>query len=233
MPTMSTIPIQTIQNKTLETLALEKAVDLLKQSYAGLYMLHKGRKDLLMLMQKEPAQLALDIKRATKIIIGNKIINSTVNFNSPETLYAHIARALENYIKTTNNKIDNSNNIGRIGKFFTIEIIYSVVQSFLSPVQSAAHKQLIIFKNPGEWGAQIGTSEIIKSFELMPYNKNILVVSNISKKILINLSDTQQKKHFMTKALLFFDLSTGELKYTYEYSLDNHGKQWTLSTFDY
>lgn len=187
------------------------------------YVLNKGRKNILNLITREPEQLGKDLGRVSGITIGTHTINKHVYVNkAPNWQYKYISEQLETYMKTSAS--------GHVGSFCTLEVIYALVQSFQAPAQARAYKNIASIKN-NQWACEIGSNA--KNYVSFKYvAPNVLVVSNICEKYMLDMSNNINKKIFITQADIIYDLKSGEVKFNYSYDFDNNYKNWTDYTFE-
>jgi hypothetical protein len=185
-----------------------------------------GRRSLLRLMVSEPGQIALDLPRLPIINIGGKeVLYNLRREKSVDDQYIIIANLLEAYVKEECSWLRHRNRPGRLGTFWTSEIIYSLAQTFSAPAQIEAYQSQDILKNH-DWGAEHGKTMVSVSLILSKAKASILIASFITKKELINLKDRSKKKHFTTEARVIFDLTNGDVTYYHRYDIDNAGKSW-------
>jgi hypothetical protein len=221
-------PYVKASNRTLKQIIYQRANYILEQNYNGLLGINKGRKDLLLVMEKEPHQLEIDINRVSCIYIGNKKI--IPNNKSAKSQFVNLGILLEEYVNKNLPALDNSGIAARLGVFWTSEIIYSLVQSFFGPVESAANKEEALLASQ-EWAALTGTSQIFVYFTVPNRDNNILIVSNKSKKTLVNIYNENEQKSYISENKVIFDLKTGEVKFDYRYELDGKSHEWSWHTF--
>lgn len=189
----------------------------------GRIPLHLGRKSLLLEMRKEPTQLAKDLPRTPKIRIGNFVLPTWLRRGrSAEMQFYIVAKCLEKYVQSRNPALVNKRYRGRIGQFFTSEILYGIVQNFSAPAVEMAYEDAIL--KSGEWAAEAGEAEQEVVFLLERARVPLLNVTFVSTKALINMVDPARPNlRFVTKATLYYYLESGEVNFIHSYALDDRG----------
>lgn len=188
-----------------------------------------GRLSLLTEIQKYPEQLGKDIKRFSEIYIGGKPITKSVLIkNTPEQAYYLIANQLERYVDQQSLPIDNRYIKGRLGQFWTPEILYVLSQNFGAPPIKKVHfdNQELGTKYVMEGGTQTTTA----SFKIL--SPNILeVYIKTTGKWRDLITPSSPSPEMITETKINFDLKSGEVNYNYSYKFGDKQKSWRERTF--
>lgn len=189
-----------------------------------------GRKSIIMQMAKEPKQLGLDIPRTPSIAIGGTAIPSFMRMGkSPEQQFSMIARRLEHYVHKRRPALSDTDLPGHIGPFTTVEIVYTLSQTFSAAAQVEAYETDPILSS-GEWGARFGDAKLSVNFFLSGPENELLVVKTKAQKRLDNIANPKLTKSFVTEVNIFFNLTTAEVTFRHQYTVDRNSKAWTTNT---
>jgi len=196
----------------------------------GTFAMHVGRKSLLNQMEKEPNQLNKDLPRIPNINIGKRSIKFSNYINkSAEKKFLIVANNLEKYIYKKAGNIDNKGVVGRLGQFWTVEILYGLVQTFAAPAVQMAYENQPLAS--GQWASNLNESKQSAAFILE--TPTILSLSSITEKDMRNINDNNKKNmKFVINNKLYFDLKTGEVNFEYTYILDGNGKTRIYQVFE-
>jgi hypothetical protein len=192
--------------------------------------LHIGRKSILRQMQLFPAQLSVDLKRLQHIRIGGQTIKSGKNNPmAAERQFLFLAHTLELYVHRKANYIRNKNITGRLGEFFTTEIIYIICQNFSGPSVEMA------LLNPKladpSWVSHAGETKHSAFFNLS--SSSILEVTLYTQKIYEHIENKRLPKKIVNlSTTVFFDLESGEVAFNYFYDIDGQGCLRVRQIFD-
>lgn len=180
-----------------------------------------GRQVIIEEMLKFPEQLANDIKRqsAINVMIKGSIpvdVYETMKDKSVLDIYDSIAKRLyQIHVSET----DKSTAKNRLGKFFTAEVIYPLVQNFNAVSFLKFHQDHPSLFNWQELGKDIDTKLITDI--VYDADKNIITTTASSEKMLNDVSgvDSSRKK-FILKASAAFELLSGKVTLSFSYDFD-------------
>jgi hypothetical protein len=213
------LPLKSL-NETIESIGKHVS----KQFTKNHLVPNPGRQSLVAFMVKEPHQIIIDLPRMPIIRIGDAVVPSRTG-QSPQAQFSLVGTMIENYVKRQPLNLRHRATKGRAGRFWTAEIIYAMAQTFSAPAQIEAYNNEEILTN-GEWGAESGNTRLSISIVFSSTNPSSLVVSTITEKDLTHLKKGRDKKMFITKANVIFDLATGDVKYQHYYNVGGKTKYW-------
>ena len=174
--------------------------------------LHSGRQSLLEEMKKYPEQLAADIKRIP-ISIGGTPINIDTKKQSRH-VFLHIAVNLEKYFGEQIPATKNKSAPGHIGPFSITEVIYALVQNFMSPVTIRAYNKIGVGLGK-EWAPIKSKTTLQASFKII--NKNIIQVSIESTQPMQNMYNNTTEKVLILYSVIKFNLKSGDVTFNEYY----------------
>jgi hypothetical protein len=208
--------------------------------------LNEGRKSLVNEMEKYPEQLAKDIGRLSRVIVGKKDLSEDMKADkTAKEKFVLLANTLEGYLKNyiNNHPLPSLKRINttswRLGYFWTAEIIYALVQNFSAPPWAKARKETLLKDRDPDgseiWGSPSGSSKLLVSFQLLLPSTGgdlFLVVTDTTEKQLVNLT-TGETKPFVMVTRVKFNLNNGTVTYEYSYDVGNgmQKRVWTEATF--
>gem|GEM_PF-4392438 len=189
-----------------------------------------GRRSLASFMAKEPNQIALDLPRSSHISIGGFLIPQRLRRGqTTQSQYELVAKTIERYVKQQPLKLRHQQIPGRLGRFWTAEIIYAMAQTFSAPAQIEAYRCDQALSSL-EWAAEERQTRVHIAVNLLRANPSLLVVSTTTDKDMVNINHNGGQKRFTTKAKVAFNLKTGDVLYHHRYQVDSQGKSWFTDT---
>jgi len=227
------------ERRELVSIVKQRADKLLILEEEGKLPLGTGRKSLVLEMQTFPEQLGLDIKRSSAILIGRKVIpNTMIQKRSPREVFLLLAHNLEKYVKNLSLSLKNEGVPGRLGEFWTAEVIYSIAQNFSAPPVDMVNKNIGAIAKK-KWGSPMGETSIKVSFEILPrsvldriFSHAILEVSVKTEKKMHNLiKESLPHRDLATEVKIHFDLKNSTVTYNYSYKFGDQQKSWSEHRF--
>jgi hypothetical protein len=182
-----------------------------------------------MSLNKEQKQTLTRTRRVPIIIGGNPISDTLRETKTPDELFLIVAGNLEKYLSQKSPKIVNAGVKGRMGQFWTSEVVYPVIQNFSATGQAKAYEEVPALGS--EWGGKAGDAKFSATYTISP--EGILELTDRTEKNMLNLMDSNKKAPFISETKMKFDLNKGTVTFEYSYSFLGKSKKWTSQAFEF